>query len=244
MSPLDAELVRTLAGASLVILRAWAILRAQILWSTAIGRLWWVIAAALALVTAPLGVAASAPASIPTSVVGFALAAVAELLLGTAIGTVASLPGYALVGSATASAKVLRVGSRPFVALTLALVLASSLALGLHRPLLTALAGLGTLLPVGDPAAWVDLLRSGALATLGRGLTALLVLSLAFATPVLLTAVIVDLAVGVVRGGPAPADDTLRPLQHWARFAAVLVALGASWAAFPAAWGRALQPPW
>ena len=101
MSPLDGELLRTIGGISLIVARSWAILQAQVLWRGVVGRLWWAVAAGLALILAPISGPAPAIATFPT----WAVAVAAELALGTAVGTLASLPGYALLGAGAASAR-------------------------------------------------------------------------------------------------------------------------------------------
>jgi type III secretory pathway component EscT len=238
VSPLDGELLRTTAGLGLIVARSWAILQAQVLWRSVVGRLWWVLAAGLALLLAPI----SGPVPVVASLPGWALALAAELALGTAIGTVASLPGYALVGAGAASAAALRVASRPLVAVFALVAMVAALGLGLHRPLLASLTSFQATFPVGQPLAWLPEIEAQGLYVLLEALGGLLVLALSFATPVLLVVVVADVGLRLVGRGPAPAGVLVEPVAIWVRFAGALAALGASWAVFSRGWAQAIAP--
>lgn len=215
----------------LAAIRTFAILRAQVLWRTAVGPVWPLVAAGLAVVLAPTVATSSAP---PLTITTAAL----ELLLGTAIGIVAALPGWALVGAASASAATLRTSPKPFVALTIAFVSATALALGLHQPLLVALrettAQISTT-TIGGQLSWTLVARS---------LHAMTVLALALATPVLLCAAVAHLVLSWLGRGPAGMGPLADALTPWIAAAGALVALGASWQAYGAVWaGAALGVP-
>lgn len=239
MGSVEAELIRTLAPLALVAARSWAILRAQVLWRSLIGGLWWLVALGIAVATAPLGPVVTPPGSVSAWLV----AALAEVALGTAIGYVVSLPGYALLGAAAVQAKVLRTATAPWVALTAALVGALALLSGLHRPLLDALTQTYEIFEVAAPAQWLTAAQTDGLRWVVRALHVMLVLALAFATPVLLAAAVVESGLGLAAAGGGPAAMPVRALQAWLRVAAALVALGAGWAAYPQAWTVAALPP-
>ena len=69
---------------------------------------------------------------------------------------------------------------------------------------------------------------------------AMTVLALALATPVLLTVAVADLATRLLGRGSDPAGALMDALRPWLRTAGALIALGASWAAYPEAWARGL----
>lgn len=219
--------------------RLWAILWVQVLWRTAVPA-WGLVGAGLAGLVATL---VERPGTeLPISL-GHLVAAVGlELLLGFAIGLVATLPGYALVGAMSASAVVLRAPPRLLVGLGVAVALATALGIGLHRPLVSALLETFTIFHLGDAPAWVHRTAVSGLASLLRAAHAALVLALALATPVLLTAAIAELMTGLVSRGPGPAHAAVSPLRPWLRVAGGLVALGASWGAYGHVWAEAVVP--
>lgn len=220
-----------MSASLLLAVRVFAILRAQVLWRQAVGPLWWVIAAALAVLILPwTSVSLEGGAVLdPTSVV-------AELLLGTVLGIVASLPGWALHGSAQAMSTVLRVGTPALGGLLVALTLAFAMGMGLHHALLQAAVDTAQAWPLGQPAAWIERADAAVVARAGH---ALLVLALAFATPVLLVAAVVEVATGLVGRGPAGVTPPVQTTTAWLRAAAALVALGASWQAYGQVWAEA-----
>lgn len=227
-----------LAGWAWLALRLLAILRAQTLWREVVGGpTWWAIAGALAAVLA----AAWSPgraAAVPWSL--WLLGALFEVLLGAVLGALVSLPGEAALGAARQSSVALGLGrSRAFAALHLALAGSLAAALALHRPLLTGLRSLATRWPVGDPGLWTIDLELSVVVTSMHDAT---LLALALATPVLLTAAIVELALALGAAfGPFAAPLTAaRPVLV---AAAALTALGAAWAVHPEAWLRALPHP-
>jgi flagellar biosynthesis protein FliR len=220
--------------------RIWAVLRAQALWRVAIGPLWWLVALVPSLALAPLA-AGPAPAYVGFS--SFAGLLVVELLLGTSIGLVATLPGYALLGVGETAGTLLgarAVGSRGVAWFCVVFVLAISLMLGLHRPLLGSILATFDTWPVGDPVAWSWVVRDELADTIVAAAHGMTVLALALATPVLLAIVVVDVAVRLFGRGPAPAGPAADSLVPWLRVALALVALGASWSAYTGAWTRAV----
>lgn len=244
-------------GPSLVVvwswsaLRVWAILRAQVLWRATVGPWWWLVAAGLALVLAPPAVGprmASIDVSFGHGFLGVDLEAwilvgMCELLLGTVIGLIATLPGHALVGAAQAQSGLLgltSVGSRGLVRLAIALVLVMALSLELHHPLLGGLLGTFAVFPVGRPEVWLALPPDGLATTAAMAAHGMTVLALAMLTPVLLGCLISDVVARLLGRGPGAADPVASALRPWLRVALALTALGASWAAYPGAWSRAL----
>ncbi len=213
--------------------RMFAILIVQPHWRAAVGIAWPGVAATLALACA-LPLASSIDAPPPT----FGLV-LAELTIGAVLGLVVGLAGLALVGAATTGVAVLRVPAGPWVALVLAFVLASALALDLHRPGLVALADVADAWPPGRPLAWTGLDASRVIAAAH----ATLLLAFTLATPILLGAAAVELALAVAARGPGDAPALAQSLAPIGRLAAVLVALGASWAIHPAAWVPSALPP-
>jgi hypothetical protein len=147
-----------------------------------------------------------------------------------------ALPGYAVLGAAGASARVLGTVPGPWRALTLALVGATAIGLGLHRPLLLGAQGVLETWSVGDPLAWgtMDV-------PIGRLAHGLALLALTLATPALLAGALGELVLriaGARAGVGGPMVDGVAP---WLRVAAAAVATGASWAAYDAIWAaRAL----
>ena len=223
----------SLLGVGLLALRLWALLSVQVLWRATVGWVWLLVSAVLAVVLAMAdggSVGAAAVGSDPV------LAALAELMLGALLGLVIALPGYALLGAAQASAKVLMTRPAAWRALTLSLVAATALSLGLHRPLLLGARELSAAWPVGDPSAWLQASSQISLARVAHGMT---LLALTLATPALLVGALAELVARIAeRGSLAGLGDAVGP---WLRVAGALVATGASWAAYDAIWAaRAL----
>lgn len=221
--------------------RVFAILRVQPQWRAVVGPWWDVVAAAFGIVLAPLVVGTGAAIEV-SSVGQFAGLVLIELLLGTVIGLFVSLAGHALMGAMATSSMGLGLRStesRSFVGLGVCVVLATALTLGLHRPLFVSLEATLTVWPIGRPGAWAWS-QADLLGTLVLAAHAMTVLALSLATPVLLSLAVVDLATRLLGRGPAPAEPVMDALRPWARTAAALVALGASWSAYPEAWARSL----
>jgi hypothetical protein len=217
----------------LVAIRMFMILLVQPHWRAAAGLVWPAVAATIALACAlPIATIVSAP-PLALSLV------VAEVALGAVIGLVVALGGFALVGAASTGVALLRVPAAPWIALALAFVLASGLELGLHRPGLLALADVADVLPPGRPLAWANL--DGARVVTAAH--AMLLLAFTLATPILLGAVAVELALAVAGRGPGGASAFAQALAPTGRLAAVLVALGASWAIHPSAWMPSATAP-
>jgi hypothetical protein len=218
-------------GLGLVALRWWALLQVQVLWRAAVGRWWTAVSAGLAVVLA-LGTGASrvVPHVDPW------LAAAAEVGLGALVGLVVALPGHAVLGAAGASARVLGTAPGPWRALVLALVGATAIGLGLHRPLLLGAQGAFEAWAVGNPLAWgsIDV-------PVGRLLHGLALLALTLATPALLAAALGEVVLRVVGARAGAGGPMLDAAAAWLRVAAAAVATGASWAAYDAIWAaRAL----
>jgi hypothetical protein len=206
--------------------RTFALLAVQPHWRGAVGPPWLLVAAALGLACAvPAAMGAAGP---PLSL-GLVLG---ELALGLVLGAFVSLGGFALVGAASAGVVVLRVPAGPWLALVLALVLATALELGLHRPALVALVDLGEAFPPGRPRAWTGI-GAGQIVAAAH---AMLLLAFTLATPLLLGVVAVEVALAVAGRGPGSAPPFAQALAPTLRLAAALVALGASWAIHPTLW--------
>jgi flagellar biosynthesis protein FliR len=173
---------------------------------------------------------------------GWAALAGWELVVGTLLGALVSLPGYAVLGAGSTVALVTRSGAAPVTGLAVAVTTMAALALALHRPLLLGLVGSFEALPLGEP---MTILGTGAnaLQSLGRALQVVTVLALALATPVLLTAMVVDVGLALLGRGPEAIVPATEAMRAWARSALALIALGASWAAYAEAWSRAAMPP-
>lgn len=216
-------------------LRLFALLRAQTIWRVVAGASWWAIAGALALGLAALWRPAAPAAVTPARwIVGAGF----EVLLGATIGALVSLPGEAALGAGRCSVYALgHRHARAFVALQLTLAAALALSLELHHPLLAGLSEVAARWPVGDPAAWVVALDRELVVGAAHDLT---LLALGLATPVLLTAAVVELALALAApAGPwAALAGAVRP---WLVAAAALAALGAAWAIHPEAWLRAFS---
>lgn len=215
-------------------LRLFALLRAQTLLRAAIGPVWEGVAAAVALAVALV--------LLPTTGEAVALGrwltiGLCEFLLGSVLGALLSMPGVALLGAAGQSASSLHAPRARAVALLLTVACVSGgLLAGVHRPLLLALRDSLSLWPVGAPTLWLPALPGLLTWTIAAAHTGL-VLALTLATPVLLTTATLDLGLRLAsRGVATPVGEALRP---WVCSAAALLALGAAWAAYPAAWLRA-----
>jgi hypothetical protein len=222
-------------GVGLVALRWWALLQVQVLWRAAVGRWWIAVSAGLAVV---LALGSGGWGAVPTvvPVVDPWLAAVAEVGLGALVGMVVSLPGHAVLGAAGASGRVLGTAAGPWRALTLALVGATALGLGLHRPLLLGAQGALEPWAVGDPLAWgsVDV-------PVGRLLHGLALLALTLATPALLAGALGEVVLRVAGARAGAGGSMLDATAAWLRVAGAAVATGASWAAYDVIWAaRAL----
>lgn len=217
--------------------RLFAILRVQPAWRLAIGPWWTAVALGLAAMLAVAAVPVSSALPEVPGLLDAAVLVVLELGVGALLGLFASLPAYALLGAGAGSAVVLRAAPQPLIALTVSIVLATALALGLHQPVLAAATDTLVWLPLGDP--WSLGLSPSGLATAAH---TMLVLALALVTPVLLAGVTVEIAARLVGRGPGSAAGATS-VAPWLRLAAALVALGASWSAYAPAWTRALMPP-
>lgn len=224
----------------LATVRWFAVLRVQPLVRIALGPATWGAALVLAFVLA-LRDAGLYPALAPMSKESLVIAVVAEALLGTAIGHVLALGAHAIVGAATSTALVLRTPPAPLVALFVALVLATSLALGLHHAALQGAAALQSAWPLGDPLAWIPT-AARAVPTIVATTSAAFTLALAFATPALLTAATAELVAAAVARGPGSAAALAQAVAPTLRLAMVLVALGASWAIDLPRWAAAALP--
>lgn len=216
-------------------LRLFGLLRAQMLWRVVVGPLWEGIAAALAICTALVVLPTLTSDAVPLT--QWLLVGACELLLGSVIGVLLGLPGVALLGAAGQSAAGLQVprsGGLPL--LLLVACLAGGLFAGVHRPLLLALRQVLHVWPVGAPTRWLPGISALGSWVIDAG-QACLVLGLAFATPVLLSAATFDLGLRLAsRGVAAPLTELVRP---WLVVVVALVALGAAAAAYPEAWLRA-----
>lgn len=219
----------------LVTVRLFAMFRTHAAWQALVGPWWTVIAAGLAGLVATAADATSSGPVASLSGPGFAWedlawALAAELLIGTALGLLATLPALALIGAATASAVVLRAAPKPLIGLTVALSLATALALRLHHPLIAAALHTTDLIPLAQPLA-IPL----TVAHLASGAHTMTVLALALLTPVLLAGLVFELTARLIGRGPAPAAAATL-LAPWFRVAAAMIALGASWSAYAAHW--------
>jgi len=236
-------------------LRLGALLLVQIPWLRLLGPLWIPIAGVLALSIASalvlaLAVTAAPLAGLSTLDMSSAIepstllrGAVLEVIFGGLVGFVVGLPGHALLGAANASGRALglRRGTT-WEPLLITLVLSLALGVNLHRPLLLGLREFALLAPPGlghGQLGTIAHLSSGlSAATLAAGAAHLLFLALALATPVLLARAVVELAASLVE----PPGEPRSGLGPWLAAAAAVLALCASWAAYPDAWLRSLEP--
>ena len=214
--------------------RLFGLLRAQTLLRGAFGPVWEGVAAVLALTVALVLLPTTGE---PVALARWLTIGLCEFLLGSVMGALLSIPGVALLGAAGQSAASLQAPRARAVPLALVMACVSAgLLAGIHRPLLLALRDSLMLWPVGAPAQWLPALPGLLTWTIAAAHTGL-VLALTLATPVLLTTATLDLGLRLAsRGVAAPMGEALRP---WVGSAAALVALGAAWAAYPAAWLRA-----
>ncbi len=223
-----------LAGASLLALRWFVVLRVQPHWTAAVGPLWWPVAAAIAV---GLGASAEASPVVLESASAWISAVAMELLLGAGIGILASLPAYALLGGATASAAALRTTPAPLVRMSVSGALVAALCLRLHHPALVVLRDQATLLPPARPELWLPGVSElpGILAV---HLDGMLMLALTLATPVLLTVVILRAVGSVVGSGPAVSRPISGGVAPALATIGALMAFAASWAVYPVGWAR------
>lgn len=222
--------------------RLWACLRVQASWRWAIGPTWEWIAAALAVSVAVISWAGGRLGASP-AVDGWALvlALAFEVLLGSVLGLAISLPGWALVGAAQESEQALdwQGESGSLARLLVAASLAGGLALGLHAPLLAGLLGLFDRFALARPSEWLPTLAQLPEYLVDRSV-AMTLLSLAVATPVLLTRTIVALCLSALGRERGDAVEWLDVLGPGLRLAAGLLALGAAWSAYPEAFAQAM----
>jgi flagellar biosynthesis protein FliR len=220
-------------------LRLFGLLRVQVLWREAVGPAWEAVAAGLAVCVALVVTPATADVAVATP--AWWLVAGCEFLFGSVTGMLLSLPGQALLGAGGQGELLVLHGARGRLAALFAVAcVAGGLAADLHRPLLVSLQRHLSVWPVGEPARWMSGLDAFATQAIAGG-HAYLVLAFTLATPVLLAYAVIDLTLRwTVRGVATTPGDALRP---WLATAAALVALGASWAAYPDAWQRGFGGP-
>jgi len=224
-------------GWGLVAVRLWALFRVHPIWRLAIGPWWNVVAAGLAGIVALGAGSAVTTTPVATTWVELGVLVGVELVVGTLLGLLVSLPGYALLGAASSSAVALRTSATPVVGLGVALILATALSLGLHRPLLVGALDTVAVVPLGEPLA-----APLTAAAISAAAQTTVLLALALATPALLAGVTFEVAARLVGRGPGPATAAA-DTAPWFRLAAALVALGASWSAYAPSWTTALLPP-
>lgn len=219
---------------SLAFARVFGMLRAHVLLRQVAGPTWWAISAVLALGLSPL-VVGSIVVQPLAPLEWFALLAL-EFGLGTVLGMVLSFPGHAVIGSAQVVGLAALQGPRQKTVAALVVLVAACLgwALSLHHALLETVVELARQFPVASVESWTAALSPSNLPRLAHGLC---VLAFALATPVLLTAAVADAALRAT--APAGSHDWTAALQPWVTTSAAIVALGASWSAFPAVWGHA-----
>lgn len=223
-----------LAAWAWLAVRLFALLRAQALWRGAVGGAWEVVAAGLAMA---LAAAWSGDGGEPVTWGAWLFGAGFEASLGAVLGALVSLPGEAALGAARCSGRALGLARpRAWEALHLALAGALGLALDLHRPLLAGLHAAASRWPVGEPARWSFALGPERLVAAAGDAS---VLALGLATPVLLTAAVVELVLAAA-SRVRPVAAMAQALRPWLIAAAALAALGAAWTAYPEAWLRAL----
>lgn len=222
--------------------RLWACLRVQASWRWAVGIHWEWIAGALAVSLAVLAWAGGRlGASVAVDGTVIVVALMFELLLGSVLGLAISLPGWALVGAAQESEQALawQGESGSLARLLVVASLAAGLALGLHAPLCAGLLGLFDRFELAHPSAWVPALAELPSYLVDRS-TAILLLGLALATPVLLTRMIVSLCLASLGRERHDTRELLDALAPGVRLGAGLVALGAAWSAYPEAFARGM----
>ena len=117
--------------------------------------------------------------------------ALLEFGLGTVLGMIVSFPGHAVLGAAQVTSFAALQGPRQKTVAALVVLMAACLgwALSLHHALLHAVLELAQRFPVADVGAWSLAVSGDGLARLIHGLC---LLALALATPVLLTAAVID----------------------------------------------------
>ncbi len=228
--------------AALVAIRLWALLRQQVLWREVCGPVWEACAAAFGLLVA-LGLPAESNfIAVTWSWPDVLWLAGWEFVFGTVLGALVSLPGHAVLGALQASGQTL--GISPAAAFRLwgsCMAALCGVALGLHRPLLVAVLDLQAIWPVGQASAWLDAsLVDNLYAEVVLAGSHALLLSLSLATPVLLCAAVFDLTQRLVSRGAGPWLWAGESLRVWLVWATSLLALAASWAAYPGTWGRGL----
>lgn len=229
-----------LAAALWLTLRLGALLLVQVPWLRLLGPLWIPIAAALALSIAGALAISFPPAAGLVDTPTLLRGALFELAFGGLAGALLGAPGHALLGAAGASGRALELRRGAWEPLLIAVVLSLCLGLGLHRPLLLGLREFALLAPPGvGLARAMELLHRGLSPMVIAGAAAhLLFLSLALATPVLLSKAVVEVAAGLVE----PPGEPRSGAGRWLAAAAALLALCASWSAYPEAWLRSLEP--
>lgn len=221
--------------------RWFVLLLVQPLLRVGVGMRWWSVAAVLAGVLAvgdATRLAAVLPIFTPSQLV---TALVAEVLVGALLGVCLSLGAHAVLGAGSVAAVLLRIPTGPWLALVASLMLVASLELGLHHAALHSGAAVQQSLAIGDARGWAV-----ALGSLEHGvptwLAGMTVLALALATPALLVAAAVELAGAAIARGPGVAPGLAQAATTTARLAAVLVALGASWAIDLQRWAEPALP--
>lgn len=171
------------------------------------------------------------------SVTSWVFAIGTELLLGAGLGVLASLPAYALLGGATASAVALRTAPTPLVRMSVSGALVAALCLRLHHPALRVLRDQALLLPPAQAELWLPSLAKLP-SVLAVHLDGMLMLALTLATPVLLTAVILQAVAAIVGSGPAVSRPISAAVAPALATLGALMAFAASWAVYPSGWAR------
>ncbi|MBK6918121.1 MAG: hypothetical protein IPH07_12030 [Deltaproteobacteria bacterium] len=215
-----------------------ALLRVQPLLRAALPSAWWALAAMTAAVLVLREGVVPGPAR---SLDAFVLALVLELVLGTVVGVVVALPAQVLVGAASVPAALLRVPAAGWTALVIALVSSAAFAMGLHHAVLAGASTLQQVFPLGEARAWW-LGAHSATAELVAIAHATTLLALALASPSLLVAAAVELVGAAAARSSAEAAAFAAAPVALLRLAAVLIALGASWAIDMPRWASAALP--
>jgi flagellar biosynthesis protein FliR len=241
-----------LAGVLWAALRVWAILRVQVVFRRAIASplAWECVAFTLA---GALALALSPQLEIAVTGEGWVVRAFFEFALGTVIGLCVSLLGHAIVGAAELSSALVCANhddsfsggalGQGFSTLMVTLTAALGLELGLHRPLLAALRDTFFVWPLGQPERWSPDGGAALWSVVVSSAHDLLVLALAFASPVLLCFVVTDLVLRLLAAGPRSVSGLLECARPWLCTALALIALSAAWAAYPRSWGRVFVLP-